>query len=237
MPPVIETTGLTKSYGDVRVLDGLDLGVEAGTVFALLGPNGAGKTTTVRVLTTLTPPDAGRARVAGHDVVTARSRVRAAISLTGQYAAVDENQTGAENLRMAARLSGLSRRAAARRAGELLERFGLTAAGDRLARTYSGGMRRRLDLAAGLVRDPATLRVVFLDEPTTGLDPEARERITALLTELVADGTTVVQATHDLESARSADACLLLGDGRLVGHGRPEDVLTPTLLSEIWQPA
>ncbi|MFE0737742.1 ATP-binding cassette domain-containing protein [Streptomyces sp. NPDC058855] len=222
MPPAIETTGLSKSYGDVRVLDGLDLRVESGTVFALLGPNGAGKTTTVRVLTTLTPPDAGHARVAGHDVVTARSRVRAAISLTGQYAAVDENQTGTENLRMAARLSGLSRRAAHRRAGELLERFGLTGAGDRLARTYSGGMRRRLDLATGLVRDPAALRVVFLDEPTTGLDPRSRQELWDAVRDLSGHGATVFLTTQYLEEAdRLAGRVAVLGRGRVLAEGTP----------------
>uniref|UniRef100_UPI00281277E4 AAA family ATPase n=1 Tax=Streptomyces sp. TaxID=1931 RepID=UPI00281277E4 len=155
-------------------------------------------------------------------VVTARSRVRAAISLTGQYAAVDENQTGAENLRMAARLSGLSRRAAARRAGELLERFGLTAAGDRLARTYSGGMRRRLDLAAGLVRDPATLRVVFLDEPTTGLDPRSRQELWDAVRELSGHGATVFLTTQYLEEAdRLADRVAVLGKGRLLAAGTP----------------
>ncbi|MYV65567.1 ATP-binding cassette domain-containing protein, partial [Streptomyces sp. SID2131] len=201
MPPAIEATGLSKSHGTVRVLDALDLRVAEGTVFALLGPNGAGKTTTVRILATLTAPDAGHARVAGHDVVTERSRVRRAISLTGQSAAVDETQTGAENLRTVARLSGLSRRAAARRAAELLERFGLTGAGDRLTGTYSGGMRRRLDLAAGLVRDPGTIRVMFLDEPTTGLDPRSRQELWDAVRELSAAGTTVFLTTQYLEEA------------------------------------
>ncbi|MGW0117763.1 ABC transporter ATP-binding protein [Streptomyces sp. NPDC003327] len=248
MPPAIETTGLTKSYGDVRVLDALDLRVERGTVFALLGPNGAGKTTTVRILTTLTTPDAGHARVAGHDVVTARARVRRAISLTGQYAALDEAQTGAENLRTAARLSGLSRRDAALRADRLLARFGLTEAGDRLVRTYSGGMRRRLDLAAGLVRDtahhdlpPARLRprrsgsprpegtdgpqVVFLDEPTTGLDPRSRQDLWDAVRELAADGTTVFLTTQYLEEAdRLADRVAVLGAGRVVAEGTPAEL-------------
>ncbi|MFZ4299377.1 ATP-binding cassette domain-containing protein [Streptomyces cinereoruber] len=222
MSPAVEATALSKSHGSVRVLDSLDLRVAEGTVFALLGPNGAGKTTTVRILATLTRPDAGHARVAGHDIVTERSRVRRAISLTGQYAAVDETQTGAENLRTAARLSGLSRRAAARRAAELLERFRLTGAGDRLVRTYSGGMRRRLDLAAGLVRDPGTTRVMFLDEPTTGLDPRSRQELWDAVRELSAAGTTVFLTTQYLEEAdRLADDITVLGTGRTLATGTP----------------
>ncbi|MFC8896389.1 ATP-binding cassette domain-containing protein [Streptomyces cinereoruber] len=222
MSPAVEATALSKSHGSVRVLDALDLRVAEGTVFALLGPNGAGKTTTVRILATLTRPDAGHARVAGHDIVTERSRVRRAISLTGQYAAVDETQTGAENLRTAARLSGLSRRAAARRAAELLERFRLTEAGDRLVRTYSGGMRRRLDLAAGLVRDPGTTRVMFLDEPTTGLDPRSRQELWDAVRELSAAGTTVFLTTQYLEEAdRLADDITVLGAGRTLATGTP----------------
>ncbi|MEU7073139.1 ATP-binding cassette domain-containing protein [Streptomyces narbonensis] len=224
-PPAVEATGLTKSYGGVRVLDALDLHVAPGTVFALLGPNGAGKTTTVRILATLTTPDAGHARVAGHDVVTARSRVRRAISLTGQFAAVDETQTGAENLWTAARLSGLSRRAAARRAAELLERFGLADAGNRLTRTYSGGMRRRLDLAAGLVRDPGATRVMFLDEPTTGLDPRSRQELWEVVRELSASGTTVFLTTQYLEEAdRLADRVAVLGNGRTLAEGAPAEL-------------
>ncbi|MFJ3504394.1 MULTISPECIES: ATP-binding cassette domain-containing protein [unclassified Streptomyces] len=220
MPPAIEATGLSKSHGAVRVLDALDLRVAEGSVFALLGPNGAGKTTTVRILATLTRPDAGHARVAGHDIVTERSRVRRAISLTGQYAAVDETQTGAENLRTAARLSGLSRPAAARRTAELLERFRLTEAADRLTRTYSGGMRRRLDLAAGLVRDPGTTRVMFLDEPTTGLDPRSRQELWEAVRELSAAGTTVFLTTQYLEEAdRLADRITVLGAGRTLATG------------------
>ncbi|MCX4982381.1 ATP-binding cassette domain-containing protein [Streptomyces sp. NBC_00572] len=225
MPPAIEAIALTKTYGDVRVLDALDLHVPRGTVFALLGPNGAGKTTTVRILATLTRPDAGHARVAGHDVVTARSRVRRAISLTGQFAAVDENQTGTENLWTAARLSGLSRPAAARRAAELLERFGLTEAGDRLTKTYSGGMRRRLDLAAGLVRDPGATQVMFLDEPTTGLDPRSRRELWEVVRELSDGGTTVFLTTQYLEEAdRLADRIAVLGRGRTLAEGTPADL-------------
>ncbi|WP_395361828.1 ATP-binding cassette domain-containing protein [Streptomyces sp. YH02] len=224
-PPAIEATGLSKAYGDVRVLDALDLHVPRGTVFALLGPNGAGKTTTVRILATLTRPDAGHARVAGHDVVTARSRVRRAISLTGQFAAVDETQTGAENLWTAARLSGLSRPAAARRAAELLDRFGLTEAGGRLTKTYSGGMRRRLDLAAGLVRDPGSTEVMFLDEPTTGLDPRSRRELWQAVRELSDAGTTVFLTTQYLEEAdRLADRIAVLGKGRTLAEGAPAEL-------------
>ncbi|MEU4079675.1 ABC transporter [Streptomyces venezuelae] len=222
MPPAIEATGLTKNYGDLRVLDALDLQIAPGTVFALLGPNGAGKTTTVRILATLTTPDAGHARVAGHDVVTARPRVRRAISLTGQFAAVDENQTGAENLWTAARLSGLTRPAAARRTAELLDRFGLTEAGGRPTKTYSGGMRRRLDLAAGLVRGPGETQVMFLDEPTTGLDPRSRQELWEIVRELSDGGTTVFLTTQYLEEAdRLADRITVLGKGRTLAEGTP----------------
>ncbi|MFF9865444.1 ATP-binding cassette domain-containing protein [Streptomyces sp. NPDC013953] len=216
-PPAVEATGLRKTYRNVPVLDGIDLRVERGTVFALLGPNGAGKTTTVRILATLTAPDAGRARVAGHDVVAERSRVRRAISLTGQFAAVDDDQTGEENLRMMARLTGLSRAAAARRAGELLERFGLTDARRRLAATYSGGMRRRLDLAAGLLGEP---EVLFLDEPTTGLDPRSRRQLWEVVREVAARGTTVFLTTQYLEEAdRLADRIAVMDRGRIVAEG------------------
>ncbi|MFF3317691.1 ATP-binding cassette domain-containing protein [Streptomyces sp. NPDC003035] len=220
MPTAIHATGLRKAYGDLTVLDSLDLHVEQGTVFALLGPNGAGKTTTVRILATLTAPDAGHARVAGHDIATERSRVRRAISLTGQFAAVDETQTGAENLRMMARLSGLSRAAADRRATELLERFGLAAAAGRLARTYSGGMRRRLDLAAGLVRDPDDTAVIFLDEPTTGLDPRSRQELWQAVRDLSDSGITVFLTTQYLEEAdRLADRIAVMDAGRIVAEG------------------
>ncbi|TXS52678.1 ATP-binding cassette domain-containing protein [Streptomyces sp. t39] len=216
-PAAIEAEGLRKAYGRVRVLDGIGLRVERGTVFALLGPNGAGKTTTVRVLATLTAADAGTARVAGHDVVAERSLVRRAISLTGQYAAVDEKQTGEENLRMMGRLRGLSRPGARRRAAELLERFGLADAGGRLAHTYSGGMRRRLDLAASLVGGP---EVVFLDEPTTGLDPRSRQELWQVVRELTAGGTTVLLTTQYLEEAdRLADRVAVLDAGRIVAEG------------------
>ncbi|MFI1017944.1 ABC transporter ATP-binding protein [Streptomyces sp. NPDC020965] len=222
--PAIEATGLTKSYGRNTVVDGIDLAVARGAVFALLGPNGAGKTTTVRILATLTAADAGRASVAGHDIVTERSRVRHAISLTGQFAAVDEKQTGEENLRMMARLRRLPRREAHRRAHELLDRFDLTAAARRLVGTYSGGMRRRLDLAAGLVGDP---EVLFLDEPTTGLDPRSRAELWQVVRELSGDGATVFLTTQYLEEAdRLADRIALVDGGRLVAEGTADELKT-----------
>ncbi|MEU3948736.1 ATP-binding cassette domain-containing protein [Streptomyces sp. NPDC029526] len=215
--PAIEASGLVKAYGGPRVLDGVDLRVAPGTVYALLGPNGAGKTTTVRILATLIPPDGGRARVAGHDVVSGRRAVRRAISLTGQYAALDEAQTGEENLRMMGRLSGLSRAAARSRARDLLERFDLTGAADRRAATYSGGMRRRLDIAAGLVGDPS---VVFLDEPTTGLDPRSRQAMWDVVGALADSGVTVLLTTQYLEEAdRLADRVAVIDGGRIVADG------------------
>ncbi|MFD3575151.1 ABC transporter ATP-binding protein [Streptomyces sp. NPDC058644] len=222
-PPAIEAKALTKTYGSgtraVPVLRSIDLHVPPGTVFALLGPNGAGKTTAVRILTTLTTPDTGTARVAGHDIRTGRREVRRAISLTGQFAAVDETQTGAENLRMMARLAGLNRPAAATRAAELLARFGLTEAGDRLVRTYSGGMRRRVDLAAGLVGDP---QIIFLDEPTTGLDPRSRQEMWEVVRDLTAQGTTVFLTTQYLEEAdQLADHIAVLHEGVIVAEGSP----------------
>ncbi|MFB8437625.1 ATP-binding cassette domain-containing protein [Streptomyces niveus] len=218
---MIRATGLEKSYGRgderVKVLDGIDLSVERGTVFALLGPNGAGKTTAVRILATLADADGGTATVAGYDVRTQRRQVRRAVSLTGQFASVDEKQTGEENLRMMARLGGLSRAAARRRAAELLERFDLTAAGRRLAGTYSGGMRRRLDLAAGLVGEP---RVVFLDEPTTGLDLRSRQELWQVVRGLSAGGSTVFLTTQYLEEAdQLSDRIAVLDGGRLVAEG------------------
>ncbi|MFD0127227.1 ATP-binding cassette domain-containing protein [Streptomyces virginiae] len=218
----IHATGLTKSYGDLRVLDGIDLAVPRGSVLALLGPNGAGKTTTVRILATLTAADAGTARIAGHDTVTERSRVRELIALTGQFAAVDELQTGTETLRMMGRLAGLSPRAARTRADELLARFGLTEAAERTAKTYSGGMRRRLDLAASLVSRP---EVIFLDEPTTGLDPRSRQDLWELVRELRADGTTVLLTTQYLEEAdQLADRVAVLADGRIAAEGTPAEL-------------
>ncbi|MEU2162025.1 ATP-binding cassette domain-containing protein [Streptomyces sp. NPDC019208] len=220
--PAVEATALRKSYGAVRVLDGVDLRVERGTVFSLLGPNGAGKTTTIRILTTLTRADAGTARVAGHDVVAERTAVRRSISLTGQFAAVDEMQTGEENLRMMARLGGASRAAARSRAAGLLERFDLTAAARRPARTYSGGMRRRLDLAAGLVGDP---EVIFLDEPTTGLDPRSRQQLWEVVRALAARGATVFLTTQYLEEAdQLADRIAVIDGGRIVAEGTAHDL-------------
>ncbi|MFD3437465.1 ATP-binding cassette domain-containing protein [Streptomyces sp. NPDC058685] len=221
-PAAVEATGLVKVYGKVDVLRGIDLRVEAGSVFALLGPNGAGKTTAVRILATLTTADAGHARVAGHDIVRERTRVRRAISLTGQFAAIDEKQTGEENLRMMGRLSGLSRPAARQRAAELLERFGLTDAARRRTVTYSGGMRRRLDLAAGLVGRPG---VVFLDEPTTGLDPRSRAELWQVVRELSAGGATVFLTTQYLEEAdRLADRIALVDGGRVVAEGTADEL-------------
>ncbi|MFF5828610.1 ATP-binding cassette domain-containing protein [Streptomyces bacillaris] len=222
----IEAYGLTKSYGKpaVRVLDGLDLRVGRGSVFALLGPNGAGKTTAVRILATLTTADSGTARVAGYDVAAERSAVRRAISLTGQFAAVDETQTGEENLRMMARLTGLSRTAARRRAAELLERFHLTGAARRPVATYSGGMRRRLDLAAGLTGSPEP-GVFFLDEPTTGLDPRSRQDLWEVVRELAGRGASVLLTTQYLEEAdRLADRIALLHKGRIAAEGTAADL-------------
>ncbi|MBC3193259.1 ATP-binding cassette domain-containing protein [Pseudonocardia sp. C8] len=221
--PVVLVRGLCKSYGGarrpVRVLDGVDLRLEQGEVLALLGPNGAGKTTTVRVLSTLTRPDGGSVLVAGHDVVTEARRVREVIGLTGQYAAVDEKLTGRENLTMMARLAHLPRRAVRPRVDELLEGFELTGAAGRQLRTYSGGMHRRLDLAAGLLRHP---RVLFLDEPTTGLDPRSRHGMWDVIARVVADGTSLLLTTQYLEEAdRLADRVAMIDGGRVVAEGTP----------------
>ncbi|GAA3382972.1 ATP-binding cassette domain-containing protein [Streptomyces racemochromogenes] len=211
--------GLEKHYGEVHALRGLDLAVPEGTVCGLLGPNGAGKTTAVRILTTLTAPTAGRALVAGHEVTADPAAVRRAIGATGQYASVDGDLTGRENLRLFARLAGLRGRAGRGRADELLERFGLGEAADRVAAGWSGGMRRRLDLAAGLVTRP---RVLFLDEPTTGLDPAAREQIWTAVRGLADEGTTVLLTTQYLEEAdRLADDIVVVDRGRTVATGTP----------------
>ena len=213
----IEAAGLEKSYHSTPVVSGISLRVPRATVFALLGPNGAGKTTTVRMLTTLTAPDGGVASVAGRDVVAQRAAVRRRISLTGQYAAVDGLQTGVENLRMIGRLQGLSRTATRARAAELLERFDLVEAGGRRVATYSGGMRRRLDLAASLMRRP---HVLFLDEPTTGLDPRSRRVLWSLVRSLVSDGVTVFLTTQYLDEADAlADRIAVLDRGRIVAEG------------------
>ncbi|WP_030720232.1 daunorubicin resistance protein DrrA family ABC transporter ATP-binding protein [Streptomyces sp. NRRL F-2580] len=211
--------GLEKSYGEVHALRGLDLTVPEGTVCGLLGPNGAGKTTAVRILTTLTAPTAGRALVAGHDVSREPAAVRRAIGVTGQYASVDGDLTGRENLRLFARLAGLRGSTGRARADELLERFGLAEVAGRVAGTWSGGMKRRLDLVAGLVTRP---RVLFLDEPTTGLDPAAREQIWSAVRELAQEGTTVLLTTQYLEEAdRLADDIVVVDRGRVAATGTP----------------
>jgi ABC-2 type transport system ATP-binding protein len=218
----IEVNGLQKSYGGVQVLRGIDLQVPRGSVFALLGPNGAGKTTVVRILATLVHPDGGRARVAGYDIIRDRRSVRRSISLTGQNVAVDDLQTGQENLRMMARLSGLSGPQSRQRARELLGRFDLRDAGNRRISTYSGGMRRRLDLAAGLVGHPS---VIFLDEPTTGLDLPSRQATWRVITELVRSGVTVLLTTQYLEEAdRLADHVTVVDGGTVVAQGSPAEL-------------
>ncbi len=214
--------GLVKHYGDVKALDGLDLEVPEGTVLGLLGPNGAGKTTAVRVFTTLLTPDAGRATVAGFDVVRDAVEVRRTIGLSGQYAAVDENLTGFENLEMIGRLYHLGKRASRVRAAELLERFDLADAASRVVKTYSGGMRRRLDLAGSLVAEP---RVLFLDEPTTGLDPRSRLAMWEVIAELVGGGTTLLLTTQYLEEAdRLADSIVVIDRGRVIARGTADEL-------------
>ncbi len=218
----IEATGLRKSYGEVRALDGVDLSAGTGTVLGMLGPNGAGKTTAVRILTTLLRPDGGTARVAGLDVEHEASELRTQIGLAGQYAAVDENLTGAENLEMVGRLYHLPKGEPRRRSAELLERFELSDAADRLVRTYSGGMRRRLDLAAALVAQPP---VIFLDEPTTGLDPRSRIGLWETIEARVAEGTTVLLTTQYLDEAdRLADRISVIDRGRVIAAGSSDEL-------------
>ena len=213
----ISATGLVKHFGDVHALDGVSFEVPTGTVLSVLGPNGAGKTTAVRILTTILVPDAGRAVVAGFDVHADPQAVRRQIGLAGQYAAVDENLTGAENLTLVGRLNHLTKPDARHRAAELLAQFHLTDAGDRPARTYSGGMRRRLDLAAALVAHPP---VLLLDEPTTGLDPASRQELWDVIGTLVADGTTVLLTTQYLEEAdRLANNIVVIDHGVVVAEG------------------
>src|SRR5947208_12438843 len=217
MTNAIIVEDLRKRFGSVVALDGVDFAVPTGTVLGLLGPNGAGKTTSVRVLTTILRPDSGRAEVLGLDVTRDAQSVRERIGLAGQYAAVDENLTGHENLRMVGRLSHLSKSVVLARAGELLERFALAEAADRPVRTYSGGMRRRLDLAAALVHRPP---VLFLDEPTTGLDPVSRSDLWRVIEELVAEGTTLLLTTQYLEEAdRLADRLAVIDKGRVIAEG------------------
>jgi len=217
--PMIEADGLTKRYGDTQALAGVSLQAPAGTILGVLGPNGAGKTTAVRILTTLALPDGGSARVAGHDVVLEAGTVRRFIGVTAQDATLDDALTGRQNLVMVGELSDLRRPEAKRRAAELLERFGLTDAADRVLKGYSGGMRRRLDLAAGLVTRPP---VLFLDEPTTGLDPTSRAGMWQIIRELVADGATLLLTTQYLEEAdQLADRIVVIDHGRVIAEGTP----------------
>ncbi|MFE7583333.1 ATP-binding cassette domain-containing protein [Streptomyces gardneri] len=226
MPGAIYAEGLVKTFGDVRALDGVDLDVPEGTVLGLLGPNGAGKTTTVRVLTTLLQPDSGRAVVAGTDVLKHPEKVRRSIGLSGQFAAVDEYLTGRENLQMVGQLYQMKAKAAKVRADELLERFRLADAADRTAKTYSGGMRRRLDLAAALVVSPP---VMFMDEPTTGLDPRNRQALWEVIKELVAGGTTLLLTTQYLEEADhlAHDICVV-DQGKVIARGTSDQLKAQT---------
>jgi ABC-2 type transport system ATP-binding protein len=222
MSDAIVVEGLVKRFGATTALDGVDLTVAEGSVLGLLGPNGAGKTTVVRILTTLLRADAGRVRVAGLDVVDDADAVRASIGLTGQYAAVDEYLTGLENLEMVGRLYRLGKREARARAGELLERFDLTGAADRPAKTYSGGMRRRLDIAASLIARP---RILFLDEPTTGLDPRSRLGMWEFIADLADGGTTILLTTQYLEEAdRLADRMVVIDRGRVIARGTADEL-------------
>jgi ABC-2 type transport system ATP-binding protein len=222
MSDAIVVDGLAKRYGDIVAVQELNLSVPEGTVMGLLGPNGAGKTTTVRVLTTLLKPDQGRATVAGFDVVSQAHELRKAIGLSGQYAAVDENLTGFENLEMVGRLYHMGKPVSRARASELLERFDLVEAGNRQVKTYSGGMRRRLDLAGALVAKP---QVIFLDEPTTGLDPHSRIDLWTVISELVREGATLLLTTHFLDEAdQLADSIAVIDHGRVIAEGTPDDL-------------
>jgi ABC-2 type transport system ATP-binding protein len=222
MTNAIETSKLTKAFGETRALDGVDLAIRRGSVYGLLGPNGAGKTTTIRVLTTLLKPSSGRAVVLGHDVVDEAADVRRKVSLTGQYASVDEDLTGHENLVLVSRLLGLSWRDARARATELLGVFGLGDAAGRQVRTFSGGMRRRIDIAASLVTRP---EVLFLDEPTSGLDPRSRNQVWDLVREIAAAGTTVLLTTQYLEEAdRLAERLAVIDHGRVIAEGTSRDL-------------
>ena len=215
----IEAIGLVKSFGETRAVDGVDLAVRRGSVYGVLGPNGAGKTTTIRMLATLLRPDGGSASVLGHDIVREGHAVRGLVSLTGQLASVDEDLTGNENLILLGRLLGLKRSAAKTRAGELLEAFGLADAAGRLVKHYSGGMRRRLDLAASIVVTP---ELMFLDEPTTGLDPRSRNQVWEIIRTLVAEGTTILLCTQYLDEAdQLADGIAVIDHGKVIAEGTP----------------
>jgi daunorubicin resistance ABC transporter ATP-binding subunit len=221
-PPTIVVKGLRKSFAKQVVLDGIDLNVKAGTIFSLLGPNGSGKTTTVRILSTLIHADGGEVTVAGHDLKTDANGVRRSIAVTGQFSAVDKLLTGRENLQLMGKLNRLSKQGARTRADELLERFDLVDAADRYAMTYSGGMKRRLDLAMSLVGQP---QVVFLDEPTTGLDPRSRRTVWGIVRELAAEGVTIFLTTQLLEEAdQLADHIAVLNKGKLVAEGTPDEL-------------
>ena len=222
MANAIETTGLTKSFGETHALAGVDLKIRKGSVYGLLGPNGAGKTTIIRVLATLIRPDGGTATVLGHDVVRDARRVRQKVSLTGQYASVDEDLTGRENLVLVGRLLGLSWRDAKQRADELLEAFGLADAGGRLVRTFSGGMRRRVDIASSLVAIP---EILFLDEPTTGLDPRSRNQVWELVRRIADAGTTVLLTTQYLDEAdRLAERMAVIEHGKVIAEGTSREL-------------
>jgi ABC-2 type transport system ATP-binding protein len=222
MTYAIETSGLTKSFGATKALSGIDLHIRKGSVYGLLGPNGAGKTTTIRILATLLKPDGGTATVLGHDVARDGHEVRNKVSLTGQYASVDEDLTGYENLVLVGRLLGLGWTAARSRAGELLESFGLSDASGRQVQTYSGGMRRRIDIAASLVAIP---EILFLDEPTTGLDPRSRNEVWELVRRIAAEGTTVLLTTQYLDEAdRLAERLAVIDHGRVIAEGTSNEL-------------